>query len=93
MLIERVFLPHRDQRNRLCFFVDARNLFLIGIVSQIPYGGLNLPYTDQAHEPLTTLSGHLNAKQTRSYTVQKEAYAIKATVEHMHSLASEPQDL
>ena len=60
-------------------------------MSHIPYCDIHVPHSDQAHEPLSFLSGHFNATQSRWSTVEKEAYAIMATVELMQWLASEPQ--
>ena len=89
-LRERVVLAHRDHCKRICIYVDASDLSWAGIVWQIPFCDIHLPHSDQAHEPWSFLSRHFNATQSRWYTIEKGAYAIMATVERMHWLASEP---
>lgn len=83
---QQVTLAHRDISRRLCVYTDASDLIWSGIVTQVPPEDLSLPHVDQRHQPLSFLSGHFTGPQLGWSTLEKEAFAIMATVERMHWL-------
>lgn len=46
----------------------------------------SLPCHQQRHQPLGFLSGHFSDSSLRLSAIEKEAYAIMATIERMHWL-------
>lgn len=85
-LENQVTLAHVDFTKRLCVFTDASDLTWAGVVTQVSCEDLSLPIQDQHHEALAFLSGHFRDAELRWSTIEKEAYAIMATVERMHWL-------
>lgn len=83
-LQNQVTLAHRDYSKRLCVFTDASDLVWSGIVTQIPPIDIPKAHMDQRHQPLAFLSGHFSGAQLGWSTLEKEAYAIMATIERMH---------
>ena len=89
-LASQVTLTHRDSRKRLCVYTDASDVIWSGIITQVPKEELKLKHSNQNHEPLAFLSGRFNETQLRWSTLEKEAYAILASLERMHWLVSTP---
>lgn len=55
-------------------------------MTQVPTADTNLPHAERRHEPLASLSFRLNSRQTRWSVLEKEAYALLATLQRMHWL-------
>ena len=89
-LANQVTLSHRDESKRLCVFTDASDTVWSGIVTQVCPDDLPKPHMDQDHDPLAFLSGRFNATQLGWSILEKEAYAILATLERMHWIAATP---
>jgi transposase InsO family protein len=89
-LAHQVTLSHRDERQRLCFFTDASDMVWSGIVTQVPREDLVKPHVAQRHQPLAFLSGRFNATQLGWSVLEKEAFAVLASLERMHWLAATP---
>ena len=90
-LTRKVTLAHRDQTARLCIYTDVSDMFWSGIVTQIPRSDVSKAHQAQRHEPLAFLSGRFNKMQICCSTIEKEAYAVMATLERMHWLLADPQ--
>lgn len=89
-IADRVTLAHRDESKRLCIYTDASDTHWSGIVTQVPLTDISLPHSDQAHDPLAFHSGVFSATQIGWSTVEKEAYAVLASIERSHWLAACP---
>lgn len=89
-LAKQVTLSHRDTDKRLCVYTDASDSVWSGIVTQVPYEDLKLNHADQRHEPLAFLSGRFNSVQSGWAILEKEAYAILATLARMHWTVATP---
>lgn len=87
-LHNRVRLSHRDHKQKLCFYTDASDTHWAGICTQVPIEDIHKPHADKRHEPLSFLSGRFDDTQLRWSTLEKEAYAIMASIDRMHWLAS-----
>eukprot|EP00178_Gracilaria_changii_P000257 TRINITY_DN1027_c0_g1_i1.p2 TRINITY_DN1027_c0_g1~~TRINITY_DN1027_c0_g1_i1.p2 ORF type:complete len:1106 (+),score=114.18 TRINITY_DN1027_c0_g1_i1:5972-9289(+) len=83
-----VTLAHCDDRLRLCIYTDASDTNWSGIVTQVPYEDLSKPHKLQRHSRLSFCSGRFNSTQLEWSTLEKEAFAIMATVDRMHWLAA-----
>lgn len=83
-LINQVTLSHRDESLRLRVFTDVSDLVWSGIVTQVPFADLPKPHIDQRHQPLCFLSGHFTGAQLGWSILEKEAFAIMASVDLMH---------
>lgn len=57
-------------------------------MTQVPRLDLALAHVDQRYEPLGYLSGRFNATQLGWSTLEKEAYAVMATIGRMRWLAA-----
>eukprot|EP00171_Calliarthron_tuberculosum_P003723 IDg3723t1 len=90
-LQQQVMLSHRDTSQRLCIFTDACDSIWSGIATQIPNEDTTNPYEEQRHSPLAFLSGRFTWTQLRWSVLEKEAYAVLATVQRLHWLAATPQ--
>lgn len=82
----QVRLAHVDYTKRLCVFTDASDLLWAGVITQVPVSDIPYAVSEQQHEPLPFFSGHFGRSKLRWSTLEKEAYAIMATVERMHWL-------
>lgn len=89
-LINQVTIAHRDEEKLLCIYTDASDSVWSGILTQVPFEDLVQPHEDQRHDPLGFLSGRFDRTQSSWSILEKEAYAVMATLEHMHWLASVP---
>ena len=89
-LAEQVTLSHRDDGKRLCVYTDASDSVWSGIVTQVPYEELKNAHEKQRHEPLAFLSGRFNSVQFGWSILEKEAYAILATLDRMYWIAATP---
>lgn len=89
-IIHRTTLAHRDNTKRLCLYTDASETHWSGIVTQVPHGQLNMQHAAQDHEPLAFHSGRFSGAQVSWSTIEKEAFAVLATTERSHWLASTP---
>lgn len=87
-IAERTTLAHRNEEKRLCIYTDASDSYWSGIVTQVPREHMSLPHVDQTHEPLAFYSGRLSTTEMGWSTVEKEAYAVMASVDRAHWLAS-----
>lgn len=83
-LEQQVKLAHRDPNRRLCVYTDASGLEWSGVVTQVPHENPSLPQSDQCYRPLAFLSRRFTGAQLCRSTIEKMAFAIMATVEHMH---------
>ena len=86
----QVTLSHPDPKKRLCVYTDASDYVWSGIVTQTPREDIHLDHVDQRHQPLSFLSGHFTGSELGWSILEKEAYAIMATVERMHWLLATP---
>lgn len=89
-LINQITLVHRNTALRLCVYTDASDLNWSGLVTQVPHEDLPLDHEHQRHEPMAFLSGAFAGAQLRWSTLEKEGYAIMATVDRMHWVLSNP---
>lgn len=89
-LANQICLHHRDTDKRLCVYTDSSDHVWSGIVTQVPFEDLSLPHADQRHEPLAFLSGRFSDCQYRWSILEKEAYAILATMDRMHWVLASP---
>lgn len=87
---DRVTLAHRDEDKRLCVYTDASDSHWSGMITQVPNADLSLPHSEQRHEPLAFHSGRFDPTQMGWSTIEKEAYAVLASVERSHWLAACP---
>jgi len=89
-LARQVTLSHRDETQRLCIYTDASDTVWSGIVTQVPPIDLSKPHSEQRHSPLAFLSGRFSSTQLGWSTLEKEAYAVLASLQRMHWLAATP---
>jgi RNase H-like domain found in reverse transcriptase/Integrase zinc binding domain len=89
-LARQATLSHRDSLMRLCFYTDASDTVWSGIVTQVSRSHLGSPHIAQCHQPLGFLSGRFNKTQLGWSVLEKEAFAVMATLERMHWLAATP---
>lgn len=89
-LAHKVTLSHRDETQRLCFYTDAPDLVWSGIVTQVPLEYLCQPHAAQRHSLLAFCSGKFNKTQFGWSILEKEAFAVLATLDRMHWLAASP---
>ena len=75
----------------MCVYTDAFDLLWSGIVTQVPHGDLQKPHLEQQHSPLAFLSGRFNDTQLGWSVLEKEAYAVLATLERMHWVVATPE--
>ena len=90
-LAKQVTLSHRDPLRRLCVYTDASDEVWSGIVTQVPYQDLDKPRKDQNHEPLAFLSSRFDSTQLGWATMEKEAFAVLATLGRMHWIVATPE--
>lgn len=83
-------LAHRNDSCRLCVYTDACDLVWSGIVTQVPPSDISKTHDDQRHQPLAFLSGRFTGPQLGWSTLEKEAFAIMATVDRMHWVLATP---
>lgn len=89
-LVHQVTLAYRDEALRLCVYTDASDVVWSGIVTQVPPEDLSKPHAEQCHQPLAFLSGHFSGSFLGWSTLEKEAYAIMATIDRMHWILATP---
>lgn len=89
-IVARVTLAHRDESKRLCVYTDASDSHWSGMVTQVPVHDLSKPYAQQAHDPLAFHSGRFSPTELGWSTIEKEAYAVLASVERSHWLTACP---
>ena len=89
-LSRQVTLSHRDFSKRLCVYTDASDTIWSAILTQVPFTDLKLPAMEQRHEPLAFLSGRFNKKQLGWSTLEKEAYAVLASLSRSHWITATP---
>lgn len=87
-IVSRIKLVHCDDSKRLCIYTDASDTQWSGIVTQVPYSDLSLPHAEQRHEPLAFHSVRFSATKLSWSTIEKEAYAVLASVGQAHWLAT-----
>ena len=78
-----VTLAYPSPEKRFCLYSDASEKFWSSVVTQVPYDDLNLPHSQQRHEPLSFFSGRFTGAMKRWAIVEKEAYAIVITTDKM----------
>ena len=89
-LADQVTPSHRDETQRLCVYTDASDTVWSGIFTQVPREDLSKPHSEQCHQPLAFLSGRFNKTQLGWAIIEKEVYAVLASLERMHWLAATP---
>lgn len=77
-------LAHLDWKKRLCVCSDISVFSWSELVTHIPIRDRPQPFVHQQHEPISLLFGHSQNGGMRWSTLEREAYAIMATVERMH---------
>ena len=87
-LANQVTLLHRDRRKRPCVYTDASKTVWSGIVTQVPYSDLSQSHSQQRHDALAFLSGKFNSTQLGWSILEKEAFAVLATLKRMHWLVA-----
>ena len=90
-LAEAVRLAHPDHSKAFCLFTDASEQHWSGVLTQLSQDSLDLPFNEQAHEPLAFLSGSFTGSSTNWSTAEKEAAAIILSAEKLDYLLSRPQ--
>jgi hypothetical protein len=73
-------LAFPDPNKRICVLTDAYYCLYAGLVTQINEEQLNLPMTEQDHQPLAFLSGEFKGAQLRCTVPEKAGFAIVDTV-------------
>ena len=84
-------MAHRDENLRLCIYTDASDIALSGIFTKVTHVDLAKPNKEQRHQPLPFLSGRFNTTKLGWSTIEKEAYAVLASLERLHWLAATPE--
>lgn len=87
----RITLAHRNSSMYLAIYTDASDTHWSGIVTQIPINDIDKPHGAQSHDPLDLLSVSFTNTQLCGETVEKEDFAIIASVERVHYMATTPQ--
>lgn len=87
-LAYQVTLSHRDRSKRLCVYTDASDHVWSGIFTKVPLRDTSKPHVEQRHDPLAFLSGRFNTTQYGWSILEKEAFAVMATLERMHWLVA-----
>lgn len=82
----QVVLVHMDLKKRLCLFTNASDLLWAGVISQTLYGDLSLLIGGQRNAPLAFIPRHFRDAKICWATIEKEGYAIMATVQRMYWL-------
>lgn len=85
-----VTLSHRDPAQRLCIYTDASDVCWSGIATQVPDDDLNLPHAERRHTPLAFLSGRFTDTQLRWNVLEKEGFAVVASLTRLHWLTATP---
>lgn len=78
-----VTLAHRDPEKRMCLFTDASDDAWGAVLTQVRAEEWDRPPKDMGHEPLAFISGMFKGSSKRWPTVEKEGFAIKASVERL----------
>lgn len=89
-LTNQVTLSHCDPLQRLCVYTDASEMVWLGILTQVPICDVSKPHAQQRHSTLAFLSGRFDTTKLGWSILEKEAYAVLATLERMHSLVTTP---
>ena len=82
-LSNAVTLCHVDRNKEMCLFTDASEDHWGAILTQVPKEDLDKDFEEQRHEPLAFLSGSFRSAQHRWAIVDKEAFAIKISMEKL----------
>lgn len=86
-------LAHRNGTKCLCIFTDSSDTHWSGIVTQVSLTYLDVPNVEKQHELLAFPCGKFNRTESGWSTLEKEVYAILATVQRMHWLLGGPDGL
>eukprot|EP00172_Hildenbrandia_rubra_P001953 Plantae.Rhodophyta-Hildenbrandia_rubra.ctg25859.p2 GENE.Plantae.Rhodophyta-Hildenbrandia_rubra.ctg25859~~Plantae.Rhodophyta-Hildenbrandia_rubra.ctg25859.p2 ORF type:complete len:246 (-),score=17.20 Plantae.Rhodophyta-Hildenbrandia_rubra.ctg25859:694-1431(-) len=86
-----ITLAHPDDNKALCLFADASDRHWSGVLTQMSKGDLGEPFEEQHHDPLSFLSGSFKGSPSRWSTVEKEAFAIVASVNRLDCMLLRPQ--
>lgn len=71
-----------------CLFTDASDGYWAAILTQIPENQVGIKVEDQTHEPLGFLSGAFTKHSSHWSIVEKEAYAVVASMEQFHYMTA-----
>lgn len=82
-LANRLLLRHRDLDKALVLVTDASHTGWAGILGQVPKSDIGKPILRMKFEPLGCMGGNFAGAQLNWPTIEKEAYAIKRTVERL----------
>lgn len=85
-LEQQVRLTNLDINKCLYVATDESDFLWPRVLTQTPVSNQVLPFANQNHEPLPSLSGRFRESEMRQSTLERKPYAIMATVEHMHWL-------
>lgn len=89
-LANQVTLSHRQAGMRLCLYTEASDKVWSAIFTQVPREDLIKPHSEQRHQPLVFLTGKFTATQFRWAIIEKEAFAVLASLQRLHWLAATP---
>ena len=76
-------LAHPSADKRICLYTDASQDYWSSITTQVPPNDLDLPRSEQRHEPLAFLSGSFVGAMSRWPIIEKEAYAIVVSCDRL----------
>ena len=88
MLQNSVTLAHVDTDKEMCVFTDASQTHWGAVITQVEVGMMNLPLSQQEHQPLVFLSGSFKGSSLRWPIIDKEAFAIITTLTRCDICAS-----
>ena len=78
-----VTLSYPDPEKSICIFTDASERFWSGVVTQCNEADLNLPPSEQRHEPLAFLGSQFKGSSLNWSTFEKEGFAVFQTFEKL----------
>jgi RNase H-like domain found in reverse transcriptase len=82
-LLHTATLAHPSPDLRLCLYTDASQDYWSSMATQVPPADLELPRSEQRHEPLAFLSGSFTRAIRRWAIIEKEAYEIVVSCERL----------
>lgn len=89
-LVSQVTLTYRDPSQRFCINTDACDDKCSGIATQIPSTDVDHPPSEQQNAPLAFLSGRCTVTKSSWAVLEKEVWAVVATLTRLHWLVSTP---
>lgn len=88
---QAVTLSPPDPAKAFCVFTDASDNTWSGLLTQVSYTDLDLPFEEQHHSPLGFVSGSFHDASSRWSTPEKEASAIINTIKRFDYYLLRPE--